>query len=291
MKVICLDDEKIILQGMIMNCKKVDKIDEVIGFNNFKACYNGMEKLINCERWPQSDLEMMEKTVDDYINSNEPFLAYYMTVSGHFGYSFNDNSIAYERMDEVINLENLSEEAKGYIATQIELDKALELLINKLNEKGKLDNTVFVLSADHYPYELDIDDINSLSKNERDEKFEVNHNALIIWNNKLESKEIDKPCMAPDIIPTVYNLFGINYESRLMTGKDILSTDIGLAVMNDHSWISDDGVYDTTTGNFKKTTDKEVDEEYINTINRIVSNRLNISKMIIETNYYNYLFN
>ena len=36
MKVICLDDEKIILQGMIINCKKVEAITEVIGFNTFK---------------------------------------------------------------------------------------------------------------------------------------------------------------------------------------------------------------------------------------------------------------
>ena len=37
MKVICLDDEKIILQGMISNCKKVESITEVIGFNNVKS--------------------------------------------------------------------------------------------------------------------------------------------------------------------------------------------------------------------------------------------------------------
>ncbi len=37
MKVICLDDEKIILQGMINNCKKIDKIDEVVGFSNFES--------------------------------------------------------------------------------------------------------------------------------------------------------------------------------------------------------------------------------------------------------------
>lgn len=37
MKVICLDDEKIILQGMINNCKKIEAITEVIGFNNFKS--------------------------------------------------------------------------------------------------------------------------------------------------------------------------------------------------------------------------------------------------------------
>ena len=38
---------------------------------------------INCKSWPQSDIEMIDKTYSDYMASDEPFLAYYMTVSGH----------------------------------------------------------------------------------------------------------------------------------------------------------------------------------------------------------------
>ena len=49
---------------------------------------------------------------------------------------------------------DVSAEAKAYVATQIELDRALERLVNELEAAGKLDNTVFVLLADHYPYGL-----------------------------------------------------------------------------------------------------------------------------------------
>lgn len=255
------------------------------GFDNYLGCYNGLEKRINCKIWPESDIEMIDKTIDDYINSDK-FLAYYMTVSGHFEYSFSDNYIAYKNKEYVKNL-NLNESAAAYLATQIELDKALELLINKLENANKLDNTVIVLLADHYPYELDLKTINSLSEYERDEIVEVNHNSLIIWNNSLQDTHIDKACMSSDVIPTVYNLFGVDYDSRLFTGRDILSNSLGIAIMRNRSFVTNKGTYLSKTN----TSIGFDDQEYIKTINQVINNRLTISKLILKTNYYNYLFN
>ena len=256
------------------------------GFDNFLGCYNGMEKRMNCKAWPQSDDEMMEVTIPDYINSETPFLAYYMTVSGHFGYNFVDNAMATKNRSYVKDLD-LPETAKGYVATQIELDKALGRLLNELEKAGKLDKTVIVLLADHYPYELELSSINSLSTYTRDETVGVNHNALIIWNNKLEDMHITKPCMAADVLPTVYNLFGIDYDSRIFTGKDILSDSFGIAIMRDRSWVTDKGIYYASSRKFEG---EAPDENYVSNVNSLVNNRLNISKSIISTDYYNYLF-
>lgn len=256
-----------------------------LGFNNFLACYNGLEKRMNCEIWPQSDDDMIEVTVGDYIDSSTPFMTYYMTVSGHLGYNFNDNYISYQNRDLVSNM-GKSEEAEAYVATQIELDRALERLINELEKHNKLDNTVIVLMADHYPYGLDDDDINSLSSYYRDE-IEINHNALIIWNNQMKDVVVDKPCMSVDVIPTVYNLFGIDYDSRLFTGKDILSNSFGVAVLADRSWITSSGVYNASSNKF--TPKEEVDDNYVDNVCNLVNNRLNISRMILENDYYKYL--
>ena len=133
-----------------------------LGFDNFKACYFGLEKDINCDTWPESDVEMIEATVDDYLYSDEPFLTYYMTVSGHLGYTWGGNSIARKHKNEVNDLP-YSDKVKAYVATQIELDRALQLLIEKLESAGKLDDTVIVLLADHYPYGLNISEINEIS--------------------------------------------------------------------------------------------------------------------------------
>ena len=261
------------------------------GFNNYLACYNGLEKRINCKIWPSSDDEMIKETVKDYINSDKPFLAYYMTVSGHFAYTFEDNMMASRNKDKVKNL-NVTNAAKAYVATQIELDKALERLIKELKKAGKLDNTVFVLLADHYPYELDIKSINNLSSYKRDEIVEVNHNALILWNSQMEETHITKACMSSDVLPTVLNLFGIKYDSRLFTGRDILSDSLGIAIMRNHSWVTELGTYFSSTGKFvkNKNSDQEVPKDYVKKINTLVNNRLNIAKLIVETDYYRYLF-
>ena len=259
-----------------------------LGFDNYKGCSNGLEELINCKIWPESDVEMINATVEDYINK-EPFLAYYMSVSGHFEYSFTGNNMAIKHKSEVSDLD-YSESAKAYLATQIELDQALEILINKLDEAGVLDRTVIVLLADHYPYKLSLTDINSLSSYKRDNVVGVNHNSLIIWNSNLEKVEVDKTCMSIDVIPTIYNLFGIEYDSRLFVGNDIFSDSEGIAIMSNRSWVTDLGTYYASSNKFV-SNGQEVDYEYIKRINAIVSNRMNISRLIVSNNYYDYLFN
>ena len=254
-----------------------------LGFTNFKACYMGLD--INCESWPESDIEMIEKTYTDYINSDKPFMTYYMTVSGHMEYNFDgDNTISLKNKKLVDNL-NYTDTEKAYLATQIELDKALELLINKLEENDKLNDTVIVLLADHYPYALTIDEINDLSTFKRDPEFEINHSSLIIWNNNLNRREVDKVGMSLDVIPTVYNLFGIEYDSRLYAGNDLFSDGEGLVLLENRSWITDNGKYNSVTNKYIGSGDTD----YISNINDIVQNKIAFSKNVLLKNGYKYI--
>lgn len=263
-----------------------DNYLEAQGFDNYIACYNGLEKRINCKAWPQSDYEMIDKTTSDYINSSKPFLAYYMTVSGHFRYTRDANTVVSKNWNLVKDLP-YNDEIKGYIATQIELDRALELLITRLEETGKLNDTVIVLMADHYPYGLGDENIETLMNQPLD-SVELHHTNLIIWNNKLKKQKIDKVCMNIDVLPTVYNLFGLDYDSRLLMGKDIFSSIDGLAILKDRSWVTSKGTYYASSNKFVPK-DGEVDPNYVNQINQIVNNRLSIGKRIIESNYYKIL--
>ena len=259
------------------------------GFTNYKGCGNGLEKLINCQIWPKSDIDMINATYTDWINSDKPFMTYYMTVSGHFFYNYSLNAIASKNKALVDNL-NYPEEVKGYLATQIELDRALESLMDKLEAAGKLDDTVIVLTADHYPYNLSNKNINLLSDYYRDDMIEVNSNNLIIYNSKMKSVKIDKTCMSIDVLPTVLNLFGVDYDSRLIIGKDILSSNEGIAIFKDKSWVTNKGVYKASTGTFTPSV-SDIPEGYVNNINNIVNNRVAISRMIVANDYYRKIFN
>lgn len=121
----------------------------------FKAADSGLAMKID---WPSSDLEMMEASVDDYINSGEPFHAYYMTFSGHYQYNW-DNAMSAKNRDAVKDLP-YSEPVKAYIACNLELEYALEYLMQRLEEAGVADKTCIVLTNDHYPYGLTEDEYN-----------------------------------------------------------------------------------------------------------------------------------
>ena len=263
-----------------------DKYIPAMGYDSFLAVNTGLEKRMDTKEWTPSDLEMIQVTTDDYIN-NEKFLAYYMTVSGHLGYTRDGNVIADKNWDLVEDLP-YSERAKGYLATQIELDRAVEHLINTLKEAGKLEDTVIVISGDHYPYGLELEEINEISTYERDDTFEIYNMPLIIWNAEIEEPiVVDKIGSSIDILPTVLNLFGIEYDSRLLMGRDIMSDSDSLVILSDRSFITDKGKYNSITDEFEITAGEEVDDEYIDRIKTVIEGKMQISKMILEQDYYN----
>lgn len=264
---------------------------ERLGFNNFKACYNGLEKLINCSLWPQSDVEMIDATYEDYINSDKPFMVFYASVSGHASYSWS-NSMARKHKEEIEKL-NLpySSPVQAYLATQMELDDALEDLIQKLKDANKLDDTVIVLVGDHYPYELTIDQVNEAATYEKDSVIEVNHSRLVIWNSAMESPiKIDKVGSQVDVLPTVYNLYNLPYDSRLFIGNDIMSSEPGLAMFGDNSWVSDYGKYFASSGKYITVKENE-DEDYVKNMNVDVRTRIAMSKYIMDKDYYKLIWN
>ena len=261
-----------------------NKYLKALGFDNFLGCYNGLEKKINCKAWPQSDVEMINATIDDYINSDDPFFVYYATVSGHGGYSFSSNAMAKKHKSEVENL-NYSEGPSSYLAAQIELDKALETLIEKIQASGKLDDTVIALVGDHYPYYLSLDEVNEISSYKKDSVVSVNKSNFILWNSKMDIIEVNKVGSQIDVLPTIYNMFGVKYDSRLIIGKDILSTEPGLAIFGNRSWVSDKGTYYAASKKFVASREG-VSDDYINYMNNLVANRMNMSNKIIKNNYY-----
>lgn len=255
---------------------------KALGFDNFKAC--NMELDINCNMWPESDIEMIKATTNDYINSDKPFMTYYMTVSGHLDYTKEGNSIVSKNWDLVKNLD-YSDKAKSYLATQIELDRAMESLLKELENKGILEDTVIVLLADHYPYGLSLEEINELSSYKRDELFEINHNALIIYNSNMKNINITKVGMPIDVLPTIYNLFDIKYDSRLFAGSDLLSNSEGMVILDNLSWITDRGRYNSLNGKYSG----DIDSDYISNINNIIQNKIIFSRNMITYDDYRYI--
>ena len=261
-----------------------------MGYDNYIACGNGLELKMDCNSWPTSDVEMIDASIDDYINEDK-FAVYYVTLSGHQEYNFDGNEMALKNKKYVEDLP-YSEEIKAYLASQIELDKALNKLVKKLEKAKKLDDTVIVLSGDHYPYSLSADTINEISTYKRDETFEVNNSNLIIYNPKIEKQSIKKLASSVDVLPTILNMYDIKYDSRLLMGKDIFSNHDSLVIFSDYSWITEKGRFNAITGIFsEKNADTNIEDDYVSRINKEVQARLKVSTSIIDKNYYEILFN
>ena len=266
-----------------------DKYIETMGYNSYLAVGTGLEDRMDTSKWPNSDYEMVDVTIDDYIN-NDKFLAYYMTVSGHLNYTKSGNCMVDRNWDKVKDLP-YSDKAKSYLAANIELDKAVGRILQELEEKGKLEDTVIVISGDHFPYGLTLDQINELSTYERDDTFEKYHMPLLIWSGSMkEPVKVEKLGSSLDILPTVLNLFGVEYDSRLLMGRDLLSDAESIVIFSDRSFITNKGKYNSITGEFFANDGVEIDENYIKQINEIIYKKFEMSRLILENDYYRKVF-
>ena len=273
---------------------------------NWKQFGTGLEVDTNANgdiAWPARDTQVIENSVDDYINSDQPFHVYYLTISGHMPYS--NNRIVANYRDTVRALP-YSETTQNYIATVMEVDRSLELLLQKLEAAGKLDKTLIVATGDHIPY-FNVDTLEELagksfgssealeSLDESAIDFDVYKNTLIMWSASMEKPiQVDKPCCQVDILPTLSNLLGLEYDSRMLSGSDILSDSEGLVVFTSRCWKSDRGFYNRYTGEFTPadgvTMTAEEQESYVSAMKKLVQYKLDCTDMIVENNFYDHVF-
>lgn len=251
----------------------------------FQGVGNGLEIE---HHWPASDKQMMEASLPEFID-DDLFHVYYMTVSGHLNYNFSGNWCSKQHMEEVADLP-YSEPCRAYIACQMEFDQALEYLISQLEEKGIADKTVICFTGDHWPYGLTNEEISEFMDHPVEENFELFKSSLVLWSGAIkEPIYIDKVCGSMDILPTLLNLFGFDYDSRLLMGRDILSDTEGFVMFINRSFMTDKISYNSLTKEVINLTDEEVDEDYINACKKKLSNKWKYSERIMTYDYYKYV--
>ncbi len=259
-----------------------------LGYSTLKFMGAGMKFTYS---WPSSDLEMMQQSVKDYVNKDR-FHAYYMTFSGHYAYDFSTNPMCTINKEATDHL-SYSETVRAYIACHLELEKALAYLMEQLEMAGKLEDTVIVLTSDHYPYGLNNKQYSELAGEKKDTAFGIYENAFICWSYGMEEAiVVDTPCCTVDILPTLLNLFGLQYDSRLLIGQDVLDPNsLHIATLYNGSFITDRVKFNSATGQVTYLVDEAlVPAGYVEAIHQIVQNRFTISKAILDYDYYRVVF-
>lgn len=254
-----------------------------MGYDQFQAAGSGLDIEIN---WPSSDLEMIEESVADYLSEDKPFHVYYMTFSGHYQYDW-ENPMSLKNKAMAENLP-YSQTVQAYIACNQELEAALTLLMEKLEAAGVADKTVIVLTNDHYPYGLTDAQYSELAGHTVEPVFEKYRNSLICYVPGMEPVEVDTYCSTVDILPTLLNLFGLPYDSRLLAGRDILSPGASqMAVLSDESFITADYGFNAANGRVTVFTDGYVvDEEDLLRRQNLIQNQFQVSLDVLNCDYY-----
>ena len=234
--------------------------------------------------WPQSDLVMMEETFDKYTN-DQPFHLYYLTVSGHVPYGYGAANAMSEKNKDVVSDLNYSDTTKAYLASQYEMEKMLEGIVERLEKRNLLDKTVIVLAGDHVPYD-NMEVVDELAGQEFGYSLDAYRSRLVIWSGSMEKPvRVNKVCSSIDILPTLLNLMGAEYDSRLIIGRDILSDSAGLVLFPDRSYVTDTYEYNAALG----TIVGDVSDETFDAMQLYVADKFTAADNITETGYYSYV--
>lgn len=268
-----------------------------LGYKNMKFMKEG---LTFKNKWSPGDTELMEQTVADYVGEDR-FFTYYMTYSGHGSYTtetymYLKNNKA---VRELLEGKDYSDSEISYFCGNYELDKAMEYLLDRLRESGQLDNTVIVLVGDHIPYNLSSDEMEDMSKKsglEYDKNFEKYHSTCIIYNSGMTEPIVcDSYCCTVDVLPTVLNLMGIEYDSRLIAGLDVFDSSLHRARLYDGNMITEYVNYNASNSKASwkseaKNWTEEQKKEYLSMLTSYSDSEYAVSLKLMEKDYYRFVW-
>lgn len=271
-----------------------------LGYSDgFMGVGDGMEEYLTGTGFPKSDYEMMVGTFAEYVDK-QPFNVYYMTVSGHGQYGRSINQMSHKNWERAENLP-YSEQVRCYIANNLELEDALTYLVSALEEAGIADNTVICLSPDHFPYGLDYEAslgnmpyLSELYGYNVTNYLQRDHNSCIIWCGELEKKKpivVSSPASSMDLLPTLCNLFGVEFDSRLYPGRDVLSDAEAIIFDGSYDWKTDLGTYYSASNTFVPVSeDIEIPDGYVERVKAIVRNKYAFCKGVLQSKYYSHVY-
>lgn len=258
-------------------------IHPVLGSEKYLDSDTLIPNLIN--GW-QSDLTMMEGITEILNNdsSSKPFMSYILTSTTHLPYDI-PSGLGDKYLSQVSSVyPNAPIEIQRYLSKAIELDKAMEHLLNNLED---IENTVIVMFADHRPLKMDVEYLDEQSKVDRLTKHEADKTPMIIYSPGQKPNVINTPASTIDLMPTIANLFNLDYDTRLYMGEDIFSNRDKRVIFANGSWYDEKGYYDSFKGEFIANNQNDTySDEALSAINDYVRTEMKMPQLIYINDYF-----
>ena len=187
---------------------------------------------------------LLNEEFKEKMFSSEKFVDYIITYTNHMPFNPEKGNCKM-----LLDLDSKENENTSYDLTEEdcarrqakETDYMVELLISELKTREILDKTTIVVFTDHYLYTLS--DKTILDKYKNTSNNLINHTPFFIYTNNKDKKTIKTVTSQLNILPTVLNLFGIDYNPNYYIGEDALNNNYQKIVFfSDYSWY-DGNVY------------------------------------------------
>ena len=237
----------------------------------------------------QSDTMLIEQAIKHMDETQGKFFCNIITSVMHFPYDESSYWGDYY-LDQINEVHpEWSIVFKRYVSKCMDFDNGLKVLLDYLEETGQADNTVLCIYADHRPYWMDYDKLMEMTQwinPDRKGENGVYRSPLIIYNPASEPEVNYNYCSTPDHVPTIANLFNLDYDPRLYMGSDIYNGE-NTVILANGNWINVNGYYDATTEKFNPASpSSQQDDAYVSRINTSVQNTIKISYLIMDEDYF-----
>ena len=238
--------------------------------------------------WPK-DFDLFEKSTETILetyNENQPFLSYLITVSTHMPY----NSFRKNLEDEFKVVKKIypdvSSEVAYYLAGAMDLDIGLTHMVEEFEKKEILDDTVFIVIADHYSYGMNEEKIWEYYDKYEDNTLKLANVPFLIWTPGIESEVVSEKCSQFDVHPTISNLFNLDNDLTYAMGNDIFSNEINTIIYGSrNTWEDDNILYDNNQTLIQFNDD--IDPYYARDKNNQLIKKINTFQYILKDDYFN----
>ena len=224
----------------------------------------------------------------EFFREGQPTLNFIITRSAHLSYKYNEvlSYWALKKYPEFRGLTGNEETDCAYLKAKL-VDDLFARLLQELEEKGQLDNTVIIGVTDHYTYGYkDEESLYALSG--VDDALLLEKTPCFIWSADLQPMEVDKTLNTSDLLPTVLNLLGVDSPYDYI-GHDAFDPAYeGYALFSDGSWISGDIAYDAETERVLSVSGgkAEASGEMLDKMAEKAEQFVRINNLILDTDYY-----
>lgn len=175
------------------------------------------------------DSEMIETCKDMMFPKDKRFFTYITTITMHGMYYERENLKEYvDKLNSVYTPKTNSDEEKilmNYVTTVMEFDKAVGVMMEDLEKKGLLDKTTIVMFGDHNSYYQQLSNYVKDIENYNTERnyTDLYKVPLMIYDSNLKHQVIEKFTCTSDIVPTVFDLLGINTYENMYYGTSVFN--------------------------------------------------------------------